>query len=245
MDELSVSEHLDDLQKFWQGKEGLQKDWFYSLKTLKLECCNFESYAIPSNVLRCLKSLKELEVRRCSNITVIFEMNDSKIRETSFQLKKLTLEELKDVTHVWQQNKQGTAGFQNLQKVTVSDCDKLKTLFPAALARDLKMLQKLEVEECNKLLEIVGKKEEAEEGTENFVFPRLTDLTLLDLPQLTYFYSGPFTLVCPQLNILKVVGCENLGRPLFSDIKVSNINIDSEISLNLFFLSLVFFRSSD
>ena len=238
MDILSVSDH-SELQEVWQGKEVLHKDWFYSLKTLKLEKCKLESCAIPSKVFRCLKRLKELEVRDCKNITVIFEMNDPEFKGT-FQLKKLTLEELPDVTHVWQQDKEGIRSYQNLQQVTVTDCKKLKALFPVALATDLKMLEQLVVESCDELLEIVEK----EERTEEFVFPRLTTLVLYELPQLTHFYAERFTLDCPELNALAVSNCNKLElfqsqqeahpecqgstsiirQPLFSDIKVSNIH---------------------
>ena len=66
MDRLSYSEHLE-LEHVWQGQVDLQKDWVFNLNTLKLENCKFESHAIPSNVLRRLKSLKELEVQHNSN----------------------------------------------------------------------------------------------------------------------------------------------------------------------------------
>ena len=199
------------------------------MNTLKLENCKFESHAIPSNVLRRLKSLKELEVQNCDNITAIFEMKDTKIWGTSFQLKKMTLKHLANVMHVWQNDERRILSFPNLQQVTVSYCKKLRTLFPAALARDLKKLEKLEVSYCDELLEIVGKEEEAAQGTQRFIFPRLTKLELDTLQQFTYFYSERFTLECPQLNILQVTDCnkfvlfQSQQQPPFLDIEVSKI----------------------
>ena len=231
MVEISVSEYLD-LQQDWQSKGGLPKestDWFYSLKTLKLRDCKFEPYAIPSNVLRCLKSLKELEVGHCDIITGIFEMNDIKIGGTSFQLKKLTLYWLPNVTHVWQKDEQRILNFQNLQEVAITNCENLKSLFPAALAKKLEKLEKLNVKSCRNLQEIVEKQEVAAEGTEKFLFPRLAMLELWRLPQLTHFYSERFTLECPQLNILQVTDCnkfvlfQSQQQPPFLDIEVSKI----------------------
>ncbi|KAL4393479.1 hypothetical protein AHAS_Ahas02G0056100 [Arachis hypogaea] len=145
MDELRVTDK-HDYRTISKISEGLQEDWFNNLKTLKLlQCCGSKPYAIPSNVLLSLKILEELEVEKCSKIISIFEVDNSKIKETSFQLKKLTLKSLSKVTHVWQHNKQGILGFQDLQQVRIFMCNKLKTVFPVALARNLKKLEKLNV----------------------------------------------------------------------------------------------------
>ncbi|XP_057742785.1 uncharacterized protein LOC130961119 isoform X2 [Arachis stenosperma] len=230
MDKISVSEH-SVLEEGWKTEKALDKGWFYSLKTLTLERCKFESFAIPLFVLRCLKSLKELEVRNCKNTTCIFEMNDIK---GTFQLEKLTLEELPNVTHVWpQQDKQNDSRFRNLQQVFVKSCRKLKALFPVAIATNLKMLEQLEVHFCDELLEIVEKDRVGGGETKKFVFLYLTRLRLYNLPQLEHFYDGMFTLECPELNYLYPFNCNkfelfqtpqenspSITRPgLFSNIK--------------------------
>ncbi|MED6204276.1 hypothetical protein PIB30_007747 [Stylosanthes scabra] len=251
MEELSVSDHLDDLQSLWrQGKDvGLQENVFNNLKTLKLSECPSEPYAIPSNILFSFKNLRELEVNSCGeNITGIFEMNETKmIKGTSFQLKKLTLEGLPNVTHVWQPNKQGIlSSFKNMQIVTVNECENLRTIFPVALARNLKKLEELDVRECAELSEIV---EGVEAGTvEHLVFPRLTTLALCYLPNLAHFCSQNFTLKCPELSCLDVYDCndqldlfQNLEaqhttstitkQPLFMNIK-DNISKMENLTLN-------------
>ncbi|QHO22922.1 Disease resistance protein [Arachis hypogaea] len=230
MDKISVSEH-SVLEEGWKTEKALDKGWFHSLKTLTLERCKFESFAIPSFVLRCLKSLKELEVRNCKNITCIFEMNDIK---GTFQLEKLTLEELPNVTHVWpQQDKQNDSRFRNLQQVSVKSCRKLKALFPVAIATNLKMLEQLEVHFCDELREIVEKDSGGGGETKKFVFLYLTRLRLYNLPQLAHFYDGMFTFECPELNILYPFNCNKFDLfqtpqgnsppitrpPLFSNIK--------------------------
>ncbi|MED6217388.1 hypothetical protein PIB30_017234 [Stylosanthes scabra] len=225
MDTISVSEH-PVLEEGWKSEKALERGWFYSLKTLTLESCKFESCAIPSFVLRCLKGLKELNVQNCKSITSIFEMNDIK---GTFQLEMLTLEELPNVTHVWsKQDKQNDSRFRNLQKVIVDSCGKLKALFPLAIAANLKMLECLEVNCCGELLEIVEKDESGGGGTESFVFPYLRQLGLYRLPQLTYFCDGMLTLECPELKIFYPLECskiELLNTPtlikpaLFSNIK--------------------------
>ncbi|KAJ1392582.1 P-loop containing nucleoside triphosphate hydrolase [Sesbania bispinosa] len=194
--------------------------------------------------------LKELEVRDCNNIEVIFDMNDTgTMGIIAFQLKKLTLESLCKLTHVWENNHQVSLSFRNLQQVIVRGCENLKTLFPAALAKNLMKLKKLEIESCDELLEIV-EKETAGKMRKKFVFPCLTSLHLSNLPNLTCFYPETFTLECPLLNDLTVYYCvkfelfqsahldgDNEGsspsinrQPLFSDLKaISNLE---ELSLD-------------
>ncbi|KAJ1392589.1 P-loop containing nucleoside triphosphate hydrolase [Sesbania bispinosa] len=233
MDEINVYEH-PELQA-WHDKVGLLNRWFYSLKTLKLYKCTTHQYAIPSNILPNLKSLNELEVRNCNLVKVIFDMNGTENMETS-QLKNLTLEGLLELKHVWDKNHQGISTFQNLQQLSVGDCKNLQSLFPAALAKKLEKLEKLEIKSCHELPEIVGKKEKAALiMTEEFVFPCLTSLYLYDLKRLTCFYPETFTLELPLLNNLFVLDCHKLElfqsadleaegegnrQPLFSDIEV-------------------------
>ncbi|XP_061352865.1 uncharacterized protein LOC133297702 [Gastrolobium bilobum] len=226
------------LDQMWHDGVCLQSNWFYSLKTLKLNNCQIEPYAIPSN-LPYLKSLKEFEVRDCYRVKAIFDMNNTEIMRIASQLEKLSLERLRKLTHVWKNYGQGILGFQNLQQVFVSRCDKLKTLFPATLAKNLKKLAKLEIKTCRSLQEIVEKEEEEEEPAQvTVVFPSLTSLDLYNLKMLTYFYPETFTLECHALRHISVLECPMLklfqtahpkgevkgessnSQPLFSDLKL-------------------------
>ncbi|MED6156591.1 hypothetical protein PIB30_015690 [Stylosanthes scabra] len=226
MKELSVSDHLDHLQQQWQRKGVcLQEEFFNNLKTLKLSCCEFEPYAIPSNVLSSFKNLTELEVAQCDKITGIFEMNDTEMKETSFQLKKLTLKLLSNATHVWQPKKQGIIRFKNLQTMTVLDCKDLSTLFPIALARDLKKLEELHVESCDALPNIV-KADKAGTFDEQLVFPCLTRLILSCLTNLTDFCSHDFILEFTELSCLNVSNC-NKQLELFQSQREENQNSTS------------------
>ncbi|XP_068477292.1 uncharacterized protein [Phaseolus vulgaris] len=167
------------LQADLRCKIGLQNKWMANLKTLKLQNCTL-SYAIPSSILALLKNLKELEVRDSDQVKAIFDMKDIDI----------------------------TATESHLQEVAVSDCAKLQTLFPAFLAKSLKDLKKLKIVSCENLQDLVGKEETAF-VTEEFVFPKLEDLELNDLPRVTC--PNPFTLEFPALKFLSVWNCDELG----------------------------------
>jgi hypothetical protein len=241
MDWMEISKY-PELQESWHDEFCLQHNMFYSLKTLKLYNCDIKQYAIPSNILPCLKSLKELEVRNCSRIEVIFSKNDTEA--IPFQLINLTLKGLPELKFIWEKNSKGLHSFQNMEQVSVKRCESILTLFPADLAENLKMLEKLKIKSCDQLRELVGMEEDASTGLiKKFVFPRLTSLDLYKLPELTWFYSELFSVECPKLNDISVLDCPKLElfegaqgsgyiesagssfnrQPLLSDLTVSNI----------------------
>ncbi|KAL2337373.1 hypothetical protein Fmac_011819 [Flemingia macrophylla] len=136
----------------------IQNEWLRNLGALNLSECILP-YVIPSAILHLLNNLEKLEVVDTNKVKVIFDMNDTQIMETPSQLKKLTLSGLSDLTHVWGNNTKGVLIFSNLQEVVVANCKNLQTLFPAALAKNLEKLEKLEIKVCHKLQEIVEKEE--------------------------------------------------------------------------------------
>nr|KYP76992.1 Disease resistance protein At4g27190 [Cajanus cajan] len=233
MEDMSLSKH-PELRQVWQGGVDPQNihSWFYSLKILKLENSDIQPCVIPSNILLYLESLKELEVRDCSNVKVIFGMNDTEVGGTTSQLQKLTLQGLSMLMHVWESNGKGAQSFQNLQVVSVSDCENLKTVFPVAVAKNLKKIDKLEIEYCDGLLEIVGKEEDAAaDVTQKFVFPCLATLILFDLPELIYFYPEAFTLKCPVLYKLLVFDCPKLKLFKSADIQRHSLALKNIVNL--------------
>ncbi|KAH1199671.1 putative disease resistance protein [Glycine max] len=87
----------------------------------------------------------------------------------------------------------------------------LATLFPLSLARNLGKLKTLEIQLCDKLVEIVGKEDVTEDGTtEMFEFPCLWQLLLYELSLLSCFYPGKHHLECPVLKCLLVCYCPKL-----------------------------------
>ncbi|CAJ1816601.1 unnamed protein product [Sphenostylis stenocarpa] len=211
------SKHLrlkedSELKVIWQGKAAFQENYFGSLKTLVVTGIT-KDHVIPSQVLTCLKNLEELKVESCRAVEVIFNVNDIDMKKKGIvsRLKMLTLNKLPNLNRVWNKNPRGIVSFPNMQEVSVFDCGQLATLFPSSLAISLVKLQILEIQWCEKLVEIVEKEDAAELGTaEIFKFPCLTSLLLFHLPLLSCFYPGKHHLLCPMLECLDVSYCPNL-----------------------------------
>ena len=74
--------------------------------------------------------------------------------------------------HVWTLDPEAILTFQNLWKVEVS-----KSLFPISVAKSLKQLESLHINDCG-LTEEIDALEEGLETTTKFVFSRKTSLSL-------------------------------------------------------------------
>ncbi|XP_044500417.1 uncharacterized protein LOC123221619 isoform X3 [Mangifera indica] len=98
--------------------------------------------------------------------------------------------------------------YQNLERLIVDGCQKLKFVFPSSIIENFKQLQHLEINCCEELKEIVAKEET--EGTTTFIFPRVVFLKLRELPELTTFYHDKHNSNWPMLKELEVHNCGKL-----------------------------------
>ncbi|MED6137117.1 hypothetical protein PIB30_061975 [Stylosanthes scabra] len=137
--ELKLSEH-PRIHGIWNAPFRVPSLCFIRLKILIVEKCEFTSVVIPSHILCLLCKLEELVVRQCDSVKAIFEVTheakDIQINSLRSSLKKLTIEQLPNLEH----------------------------LFPTSVAENLVKLEKLEVIGCDKLVEIVANDESTVEG---------------------------------------------------------------------------------
>ncbi|KAL5166960.1 putative disease resistance protein [Glycine soja] len=198
---------------FRHGKPAFPENFFGCLKKLEFDGESIREIVIPSHVLPYLKTLEELYVHNSDAAQIIFDTVDTeaKTKGIVFRLKKLILKDLSSLKCVWNKNPLGILSFPHLQEVVVTKCRTLATLFPLSLARNLGKLKTLEIQICDKLVEIVGKEDVTEHGTtEMFEFPCLWKLILYKLSLLSCFYPGKHHLECPVLKCLDVSYCPKL-----------------------------------
>ncbi|KAL2570202.1 hypothetical protein AAZV13_18G173200 [Glycine max] len=202
-----------ETKAFRHGKPAFPENFFGCLKKLEFDGESIRQIVIPSHVLPYLKTLEELYVHNSDAVQIIFDMDHSEAKTKGIvsRLKKLTLEDLSNLECVWNKNPRGTLSFPHLQEVVVFKCRTLARLFPLSLARNLGKLKTLEIQICDKLVEIVGKEDVTEHGTtEMFEFPCLWKLILYKLSLLSCFYPGKHHLECPVLKCLDVSYCPKL-----------------------------------
>ncbi|XP_027905989.1 uncharacterized protein LOC114165605 [Vigna unguiculata] len=215
---LSGTEYIE----VWHGHCRVQQNSFGYLKELHVWGCDSVVHVIPYHLLSCFHNLEELEVEYCQTVQVIFNISDeNRARKASriFRLKKLTLIDLPNLEHVWDKDPEGIIGLQMLKEMCVNYCSSLRRLFPASMTKDLIRLKVLEVRNCEELTEIFRKDDDGgDEGTTpDSVFPRLTSLTLKQLPRLKY--STHFSKQQESISILSLRDVQVLwlgSRPILN-----------------------------
>ncbi|XP_044477732.1 putative disease resistance protein At4g19050 isoform X2 [Mangifera indica] len=98
--------------------------------------------------------------------------------------------------------------YQNLKKLIVYGCQKLKFVFPSSIIKSFEQLQHLEISCCKELKGIIAKEET--KGTTTFIFPRVTFLKFKELPEFTTLYNGKYNSNWPMLKELEMCDCSKL-----------------------------------
>uniref|UniRef100_A0A7N2L439 Disease resistance protein At4g27190-like leucine-rich repeats domain-containing protein n=1 Tax=Quercus lobata TaxID=97700 RepID=A0A7N2L439_QUELO len=202
--------HMENLKIIWHDQ--FAKDSFFKLHSLFVEYCENLVNVFESNMLTRFQSLERLEVSYCGSLQEVFELQRHDVREshtvTAIPLKRLMLCHLPKMKQVWNKDPQGIFNFQNLQKISVSECESLQSLFPASVARFLMELKDLRIDDCG--VEEIVSREEIAEAAARFVFPKVTLLVLHKLPKLKWFCRGVHTSKWPLLKELCVRGCDQI-----------------------------------
>jgi hypothetical protein len=122
--------------------------------------------------------------------------------------------------------------FPNLCRLKIRGCNKLKSLFPVAMASGLKRLRTLEVRESSQLLGVFGQGDHVSPVNveKEMVLPDLQELLLVQLPCISCFSLGCYDFLFPHLEKLKVDGCPKLTTE-FATTSNDSMSAQSEVLL--------------
>ncbi|XP_058007400.1 uncharacterized protein LOC110649893 isoform X3 [Hevea brasiliensis] len=200
---------MNEMKSVWHSQ--LAANSFCKLKSLGISHCSKLRTVFPSNVLERFQRLEELNVRFCKSLQEIYQLEGFNVVE-AFELRKLYIQSLPSLKHVWRKDPQGVFTFQNLKSVEVSYCGVLKNLFPASIAESLLQLENLTIIKCG-VEEIVAKPEDVEPAPYYcFKFPQLTSLKLIELLELRSFYPGTHISEWQKLKCLEVRNCRKARK---------------------------------
>ncbi|MBA0635810.1 hypothetical protein Godav_024568, partial [Gossypium davidsonii] len=110
-----------------------------------------------------------------------------------------------------------SATFSHLMEIYVQRCSSMKTLLPHWLLPNLQNLEKISVDHCDELVEILGAEtsEVEENGSDpliKFHLPKLRLVTLWGLPNLKSICSKSGVMVCDSLELIVIDECDKLKR---------------------------------
>ncbi|XP_034679687.1 probable disease resistance protein At4g27220 [Vitis riparia] len=238
---------LDNLEAVCHGP--IPMGSFGNLRILRLESCERLKYvfSLPAQHGResAFPQLQHMDLAFLPELISFYFTRSSGTQESmtffSQQVAFPALESLHvtDSLHkvkaLWH-NQLPANSFSKLKVLELFGCDELLNVFPLSVAKVLVQLEDLYISSC-KVLEAIVANENEDEATSLFLFPRLTSLTLLALPQLQRFCFGRFTSRWPLLKKLEVLNCDKV-EILFQEIGLKS-ELDNKIQQSLFLVEKV------
>ncbi|TYI08371.1 hypothetical protein ES332_A10G293700v1 [Gossypium tomentosum] len=109
---------------------------------------------------------------------------------------------------IWKRNPQEILELKNLGRVEINKCSSLKYIFTPSMLLSLKQLQLIMVKECSIMEQVIRENEEA--TTHEFIFPKLSYVTIKACSNLTKFYSGSRALEFPKLIHIIIAECPKM-----------------------------------
>ncbi|KAK8300369.1 hypothetical protein V6Z11_D05G379900 [Gossypium hirsutum] len=177
------------------------------LQTLKIESCFGMEEIIQESQVSTIsfQCLRELQVTKCNKLKFLFSMC---VANSLGKLQTLKIERCFGMEEIIQDLQVSTISFQCLREVQVTECNKLKFLFPMCVANSLGQLQTLRIESCSQLQEIIQGPEVLISMSQGLA--RLNEVELTNLPQLKGRDKNDIVLTLPSLHVLKVRDCPQL-----------------------------------
>jgi len=220
---------------------------FLSMQGLtNLETLRLGSLLVPD--IRCiwmglvLSKLTTLNVVECKRLTHVFTRSMIFSLVPLKVLKILSCEELEQIiAKDDDKNDQILLGdhlqslcFPNLCEIEIRECNKLKSLFPVAMASGLPNLQILRVKKASQLLGVFGQDDQASlvNVEKEMMLPNLKELSLEQLSSIVCFSFGWCDyFLFPRLEKLKVYQCPKLTTK-FATTPDGSMSAQSKVLLN-------------
>ncbi|KAD7476998.1 hypothetical protein E3N88_00134 [Mikania micrantha] len=163
---------------------------------------NIHVVAFPSNLY--FHSLHHLSLSKCEGVEVVFEIDLNNQQPPLPNLQSLKIGEMDDMSQVWKCNNWNKyllisySSFQNITSIEIYKCERIKYLFSHLMAKPLSNLQKIKVDECRDMEEVVSNRDDDDKDDEKMsststtttFFPHLHSLTFVKLKNLKRIGGG-------------------------------------------------------
>ncbi|XP_065855614.1 disease resistance protein At4g27190-like isoform X2 [Euphorbia lathyris] len=187
------------------------------VRNLKNVMSRLEDYEFPQ--------LKKMIITKCDELEHLFVTTENWIPNNSFsELKYLHLSMLSNLKEIWHGTRPGFGWFDNLRRINIRFCQKLKYIFPLSIAKGLRRLKSIEILDCNEMDGILYGNDEGDENLNEACF--IEELHLYSLPKLVGFLVNKDLL----MTINEIVST-SIERPIGAFDSTSRIDDEQLISL--------------
>ncbi|XP_039687986.1 uncharacterized protein [Medicago truncatula] len=184
-------------------------------------------------------ALESLEVDH-SNVESIFRVDEINERQMNLALEDIDLDVLPMMTCLFV-GPNNSFSLQNLTRIKIKGCEKLKIVFTTSVIRCLPQLYYMRIEECNELKHIIEDDLE-NKNSSNFMsttktfFPKLEKVVVEKCNKLKYVFPISICKELPELNVLMIREADELEEIFVSegdDHKVEIPNLECVVFENL------------
>ncbi|GAY63667.1 hypothetical protein CUMW_227470 [Citrus unshiu] len=145
---------------------------------------------IPALLKHGLKNLEDLKISQLG-VHVVFQLEaiiaEGQENKLFLCLKSLQLKNLPELQVLYHEGPTHIFSLQNLTRLLVIRCSKLKRLLSSTLARNLLQLEELSVRKCLELEQIIDEDED-EDHLQPVCFPKLRRITFYNCPKLKHLF---------------------------------------------------------
>ncbi|KAH7844569.1 hypothetical protein Vadar_029528 [Vaccinium darrowii] len=187
-----------------------------SLKLVEFYKCDEVSIVVSPHLFRRLRFVDLLDVTSCRGAREVFHFDGLEAREGQVcvgqltQVRKVYLEDLPQLTCLWNKDPHRLMGLQSLEYLTITECPLLANLFIASVAKALVGLKVFYLSSCSTIEEVITTDEghaDAIDDDREIVFPKLEWLILKDLSNLKSFCTSNHNFNFPSLKRLVLKRC--------------------------------------
>ncbi|KAL3729537.1 hypothetical protein ACJRO7_026633 [Eucalyptus globulus] len=220
---------VGSLKRIWHGE--LPRSSLCKLVTLSLGYCSNLLNIFPSTIIGRLLNLKSINVENYPSLESLFDCGsfDANTKHTTIllpELELLTIKEVGKLRCMVKGDSQMILGFPSLKVVDVENCSDMKYLFPNFTATTLEKLEKIDIQQCKQMKEVVLEEEGCRSKAAMTSFPSLAQLRILQCPNFGTFIQSPRSvkklpmMSFPSLTQLSILQCSNFGAFIQSPITV-------------------------
>ncbi|XP_054779434.1 uncharacterized protein LOC129287257 [Prosopis cineraria] len=188
--QLAITSLIDLTISGHKGQEQLSRK-----EVIGMHLCNLKHLGLESLDMETIYDLERLGIASPVNST----------------LKTLSLNDLDNLRNICVGPK-NYLSFQNLFKLTISDCNQLKFILPSSISRSLPCLRHLEVSDCEELEHIIEDADDDDPHHQECCFPNLHRIIVTDCKRLKWLFSISASGRLPQLSMLVIYDAPELEQ---------------------------------
>ncbi|XP_039173387.1 uncharacterized protein LOC120295855 [Eucalyptus grandis] len=187
---------------------------FWQLKSVVVDKCPSFINIIPYRLMLVLDNLSYLQVHDCKLLEEIFDLEGLEAVESTRvlpKLRELNLANLPKLRQLWNKDLQESIHFNSRGTLILYNCSNLGHAFAPLMARCLANLERMEIKECSQMEGVIVEEEGEGSAMKKITFPKLQQMTMEYLPNLTCFLLGKNQMLeCPKLERMIIAHCPKM-----------------------------------